>query len=311
MCMIISSNNSHEDAFTAEFIVGSASALGPISAAAAALGLERVSRCEYWTLDRTNGTSAVDVTLSWNARSNCNVKYISDLSKLAIAHFDIVSSTWNLFGGKGNTTGGSTLTSGSITWPGVTTFSPFSLASTDFLENLLPLTLSSFTAKARKNDVQIDWHIMNNNDQEEYIIERSNDGIHFELLKKVEAKVILNQAAYTELDQKPFKSWNYYRLRVIDKAGEAKVSHVVKVWFGINELIRISPNPASEKIVINLSEPSSIFSIELVNISGQVLKRINNIQFITEINISQMQAGLYYIRIQGKNGQALKTFVKY
>ncbi len=299
------------DAFTVEFIIGSASALGPIAAAAAALGLERVSRCEYWKLDRTNGTSAVDVTLSWNARSNCNVKYISDLNKLAIAHFDIVSNTWNLFGGKGNTTTGSTLTSGSITWPGVTTFSPFSLASTDFLENLLPLTLSSFTAKARKNEVQIDWHIMNNNDQEEYKLERSNNGVNFELLKIVEAKVILNQAAYSELDQKPYKGWNYYRLRAIDKAGEAKVSHVVKVWFGFNELIRISPNPSSEKIVINLSEPSSISLIELVNISGQVLKRINNIQIITEINISHMQAGTYYIRIQGKKGQISKTFVKY
>lgn len=298
------------DAYTAEFIVGSATALGPIGVAAYALGLKRVSRCEYWTLNRNNGTSAVDVTLSWNERSNCNVSYVSDLNTLAVAHFDAVSGTWDLFGGEGNTNPISTVTAGSITWPGVTSFSPFSLASTDFLENVLPLTLSSFTARARKDDVQIDWNVMNNIDQDEYVLERSGDGRLFHEFKKVPAKVILNQAAYTELDKKPLFGWNYYRLRAVDKQDREKLSDVVKVWFGTDELIRISPNPASEKIVINLSQPSSISQIELVNIAGQVLQKWSRTQFTTEINISHLQAGMYYLRIQGKNGLSTKCFVK-
>jgi hypothetical protein len=84
----------------------------------------------------------------------------------------------------------------------------------------------------------------------------------------------------------------------------------VKVWFGNQDVIRISPNPASEKILINFAEPSSISQIELVNISGQVLQRIQTITFNTEINIAHLQAGMYILRITGKNGLSTKSFIK-
>ena len=305
----ISAPANNTDVFTAEFFRSDSYIRGGISATATLAGLQRVSRCENWGLTRTAGTTNVAVTLSWTNQSRCNVSYVTDLGSLVVAQYN--GTQWgNLFGRTSISGGVGPNSSGQITWLGADTYNYFTLGSTDLLENPLPLTLSSFTARARKNDVQIDWNVMNNNDQEEYILERSKDGINFYVLKIVEAKVILNQAAYSELDQKPFAGWNYYRLRAIDKLDRAKVSHVVKVWFGLNEVIRISPNPASEKIVINLSQPSSISGIELVNISGQVLKRINNIQFITEINISQLQAGMYYLRIHGKNGLTIKSFVK-
>lgn len=295
------------DAFTAEFIVGSATALGPVSSAMKSAGLTRVSRCEYWKLDRTNGSSSVNVTLSWNARSNCNVSYVSSLPDLAIAHFNETANEWDAFGADATT---GDVNEGTITWNNVSTFSPFSLASTDFLENLLPLDVSGFSAKARKTDVVIDWMVSNNNEQDEFILERSKDGIRFETLKVVPAKVILFTAAYAEEDKQPFNGWNYYRLRAIDKIGKERVSKVVKVWFGLEQQIRISPNPASEKIVVSFAEPSSISQIELVNISGQVLQRIQTIQFNNEVNISHLQAGMYYLRISGKNGLSTKSFIK-
>jgi hypothetical protein len=295
------------DAFTAEFIVGSATALGPISAAMKGAGLTRVSRCEYWKLDRTMGSSSVDVTLSWNARSNCNVSYVSSLPDLAIAHFNLGTGEWDNFGVDSWT---GDVTAGTVTWNNVSAFSPFSLASTDFLENLLPLDVSGFSAKARKTDVAIDWMVSNNNDQDEFILERSREGIRFETLKIVPAKVILFTAAYAELDSHPFNGWNYYRLRTIDKLGKERISKVVKVWFGREQQIRLSPNPASEKIIVSFAEPSSIYQIELVNISGQVLKRTQTIQFNNIVDISHLQAGMYYLRISGKNGLSIKSFIK-
>ena len=112
------------------------------------------------------------------------------------------------------------------------------------------------------------------------------------------------------MDQNPYNGWNYYRLRAKDKLDREKVSQVVKVWFGFADVIRISPNPASEKISINLAEPSSINQIQLVNSNGQVLKQVSNIQFSNEINISELAAGVYYLRLSGKNGLTIKSFVK-
>ena len=304
------SNTSTTDAFTAEFIQSSATALGPITDPL----ITRVSRCEYWKLDKTNGAAnlAVHVTASWTARSNCNVvgsvPYISDLPTLAIAHFN--GTSWNAAGGFGNYGGGSTVASGNITWNNVSVFSPFSLASTDFLENLLPLDVSGFNARARTTDVAIDWMVSNNNEQDEFILERSRDGIRFENLKVVPVKVILFTATYAEEDKQPYQGWNYYRLRAVDKLGKERISRVIKVWFGRDQQIRVSPNPASEKIIVSFAEPSSISQIELVNISGQVLQRIQTMKFNNEINISHLQAGMYYLRISGKNGLSTKSFIK-
>ena len=303
----ISAPSQTTDAFTAEFIVGSATALGPISLAMRDAGLTRVSRCEYWKLDRTVGSSSVNVTLSWNERSNCNVSYVSSLPDLAIAHFNETTDEWDAFGADATT---GDVNEGTITWNNVSDFSPFSLASTDFLENLLPLDVSGFSAMARKTDVAINWMVSNNNEQDEFILERSKDGIRFETLKVVPAKVILFTATYAEEDRQPFNGWNYYRLRAIDKIGKERISNVVKVWFGREQQIRISPNPASEKIMVSFAEPSSISQIELVNISGQVLQRIQTIQFNNEVNISHLQAGMYYLRISGKNGLSTKSFIK-
>lgn len=294
------------DAFTAEFMVASATALGPLGAAAVSAGLTRVSRCEYWRLARTNGSATVNVTLSWNARSNCNVSYVSDLPTLAIAHFN--GTVWDSFGAN-STTGN--VTEGSVTWNNVSDFSPFSLASTDFLENVLPLELSVFKVRARTSDVAIDWMLGNNIDYDEYILERSKDGIRFEALKLVQAKVILHTAAYAEEDKNPYHGWNYYRLRTIDKMGRARVSQVEKVWFGRHELIRISPNPASEKILISFAEPGTISQIELVNMTGQIIQRVQAVTLNTEINLMHLQAGMYVLRITGTNGLSIKRFIKY
>lgn len=299
----ISAPGNSTDAFTAEFIRSDAYLKGSISAIAKTNGLYRVSRCEYWSLKRESGSSNVSVTLSWNSQSPCNSTYVTDPSKIVAAQFN--GTQWgDLFGG----TGVGTNTTGTVTWNGAQIYDFFSLGSMDFLENPLPLNVSSFTAKSRKTDILLNWNSVNADLPEEYILEHSNDGKNFAVLRTISVKPTL--ASYEAADEKPFTGWNYYRLRTTDKRLHEQVSNIIRVWFGVNEVIRISPNPATEKIVIILPSPRSISGIELVNIAGQVLKKVNMIQFQTEINISQLQAGMYYLRITGPNGTMIKTFVR-
>ena len=303
----ISAPSQLTDAFTAEFIVGSGTALGPISSAAFSAGLTRVSRCEYWLLDRTSGTSSVNVTLSWNIRSNCNVSYVSSLPDLAIAHFNQISNEWDQFGANSWT---GNVSSGTITWNNVSSFSPFALASTDFLENLLPLDFLNFQVKPRLTDILTTWEVSNNDELSYFELEKSRNSHFFEFLSRTSVKSGDGKMQYSQPDKTPYLGWNYYRLRTIYKQGKVVLSPIIKVWFGAEQQIRISPNPASDKIFINFSEPSSISQIEIVNISGQVLKRITAIQFNNQITISHLQAGMYYVRIMGNNGLTTTSFVK-
>lgn len=294
------------DAFMAEFIVGSASALGPISSAAGAAGLARVSRCEYWKLDRITGHSSVNVTLSWNARSNCNVSYVTSLPDVAIAAFNEVAKVWDTFGVD---SWSGDVTTGTVTWNNVSSFSTFSLASTDFLENLLPLSILDLNGRAGSTDILVSWRT-NKQDVGVFELEKSINGFSFERFKQVDAKTDSFSILYSVVDKQPFSGWNYYRLRAIDKLGKQQLSQIIKVWFGYEQQIKIGPNPAGDKIFIIFSQPGSISEINIVNISGQVLKRISAIQFNNEINISHLQAGMYYVRVIGKNGLTTTSFVK-
>lgn len=304
------------DEFTAQFYVASAGLVGSIVAPALPQ-LVWVSRCEYWRLEKnTPAAATVNVTLSWNASSNCNVSYVTNLSRLVIAgntstsysdfSYNTGTGNWNRFGATSNTGGTG---AGTITWNGVNAFGPFALGSINANDNPLPFELNAFRATGKKDRITLDWQVSKNDLQEAYTIERSRDGRVFEPVATV-AATSARTASYSLDDLKPFNGWNYYRLRARDKKDILQSSSILKVWWGKESVMSILPNPAQEKIVINLSDPSSIQQIQLVNSNGQLLQQFSAISFVNEVNVSSLQAGIYYIRFIGKNGAVTKTFVK-
>lgn len=304
------------DEFTAQFYVANANLVGPIVAPAAPQ-LVWVSRCEYWRLEKnTPAAATVNVTLSWNASSNCNVSYVTNLSRLVIAgntstaysafSYNTGTGNWNTMGAT-STTG--TTGAGTITWNSVNAFGPFALGSINANDNPLPFELNAFRATGKKDRITLDWEVSKNDLQEAYTVERSRDGRFFEPVATI-AATAARTASYALDDLKPFNGWNYYRLRARDKQDITSSSSIIKVWWGKEAVVSVLPNPAKEKIVINLSDPSSIQQIQLVNSNGQLLQQFRAISFVNEVNVSSLQAGIYYIRLIGKDGAVTKTFVK-
>ncbi|MBK8087255.1 MAG: hypothetical protein IPK31_04495 [Chitinophagaceae bacterium] len=143
----ISAPDDVADEFTAEFFRENARLLG--GGLITAGGLQRVSQCEYWTLDHVNSgvVTSVNVTIGWTVQSPCNISYVNDLPTLVIAHFN--GTSWDTYGGGGTAAGAVSPGDGTITWNGVNVFSPFALGSTSAGLNPLPLDLSSFSARAK------------------------------------------------------------------------------------------------------------------------------------------------------------------
>jgi hypothetical protein len=84
------------------------------------------------------------------------------------------------------------------------------------------------------------------------------------------------------------------------------------VWVGLEESttagnFEVYPNPTSTMIYLDVAQSSEI---EILNIEGQLLRSINNVQDHTSIDISGFARGLYFIRVINKNGIAVKKFVK-
>jgi hypothetical protein len=205
--------------------------------------LDRISRCEYWMLNRT-GTQNAFVTLSWDSYS-CGVDAIADL---AIVRWD--GGGWEDHG-QINPTGSPDPGTGTITTNApVTSFSPFTLASTNS-NNTLPITLLSFTATPSselsvKSVVDIQWSTSAEINNDYFDIERSIDAINFTSIKKIGGAGNSNQIInYSTVDEAPINGISYYRLKQTDYDGTTSYSSMQAVQFNkTNDFaFNLYPNP--------------------------------------------------------------------
>jgi hypothetical protein len=199
--------------------------------------LDHVSTEEYWILDRTNGTSNVSVTLSWDANSDG----VDNLSELRVARWN--GSNWDDQGNSGTT--GNTA-AGTVTSNSVTTFSPFTLGSTTG-NNPLPITLLAFDAHEVDQDVMIEWKTASEKNNAGFIIERSADGQSFYKIDELETKALNGNSStvldYKIMDENPLEGWNYYRLKQVDQDGSVKAYHIDVVQIEESEKESIVSNP--------------------------------------------------------------------
>ncbi|MEO8148607.1 MAG: T9SS type A sorting domain-containing protein [Bacteroidia bacterium] len=197
--------------------------------------IHHISGCEYWFLNRTNGTSDVNVALSWDANS-CGVNYLPNLT---VAQWN--GSMWKDFGNGGTT--GTTSSGTIITSAPVTTYGPFTLGGHD-VNNPLPISLLSFTANPNGNHVDIRWATLSEINNDFFIIEKSSNGLTFEEVTKVNGAGNSNQVLkYMATDENPFTGRSYYRLKQTDFNGMFKYSNMVTVTMKNSFDYSIFPNP--------------------------------------------------------------------
>lgn len=293
------------DAFTAEYTRGSASALGTVNVS----GLDHVSNCEYWNIERTTGTSNVNVSLSWNTSSSCNTAvYVNNLGSLRASHFN--GTNWDNFGGTSDLT--STVMNGSVTWNGVSAFSPFSIGSTSAATNPLPVKLVNVKAYRSANSNKVEWTNLTEEQVVKYEVERSVSGGKYETMASVAARSNANDRQdYSVYDLQP-ASLTYYRIKVTSIDGEVLYSPVVKVSAGINAAAELNlyPNPVTGKqltLYVNNTKAGS-YTVRIYAANGQVVRtetfKHPGGSYSKTIELpGQLQAGQYFLQATDSEGQ--------
>lgn len=76
-----------------------------------------------------------------------------------------------------------------------------------------------------------------------------------------------------------------------------------------NEKLALFPNPVSDILTINISGKGQIAKIEIMNSLGKSIQSIDN-PVTGEINLSQQNPGLYFIRIKTKTNSYFRKLVK-
>lgn len=290
------STNTHH--FTARYV--SASSHPTYLHTSKDITLDHLSQCEYWFLDRTNSTTNVSVTLSWNTPRSCGV---TDLSQLAVARWN--GSQWKDHGG----TAIGSLTSGSITTSApVSLFaspSPFTLASTG-LANPLPIELISFTAVDEGATVRTEWSTAVEVNNDHFEVERSQDGVMFEAIGSVEgAGNSQSTNHYSFLDEQPLGGTSYYRLKQVDTDGTFTYGPVAAVVRS-NSIadLKIWPNPVERELHFTASGDAE--AIRLHDAAGRLIEEQHVVGYsgVITMDLDGVPSGVLILTVTMQDGSA-------
>ncbi|GAA4317126.1 hypothetical protein GCM10023149_14520 [Mucilaginibacter gynuensis] len=176
---------------------------------------------------------------------------------------------------------------------------------------IMELELKSFTASLTlSKTVMLEWVTTLENNISKFVIEHSEDNIHFTDLATVNAANSGKfMKTYTYEALQPKKGNNYYRLRIISLDEKTSYSAPVYVRLSDSTSPTLYPNPAKEKInIAQGNEP--IRFVKIYDINGSLIKTINNeaanSQVVTVYNLS---LGVYIAEIRTATGVYRKKFI--
>jgi hypothetical protein len=127
------------------------------------------------------------------------------------------------------------------------------------------------------------------------------EGIEGSLPDTVYAGETFSYEFFVALDE----SWDYNNMQIVgmlinNNSGEIENACVEDEIIGVpsitnNSALSLYPNPAKDRFYIETSV--DIERVQLINIAGQVVLEETTVGNKTEINISQFNSGIYFIRV--------------
>jgi len=260
------------------------------SVASKEVTLDHVSTCEYWMINQTAGSSVVTVNLSWDTRS-CGINFIPDLR---IARWD--GTQWKNQG-NGGTTG--TISAGTVvSFSALTNFGPFTLGSISG-SNPLPIELTAFEGDCSGSDVVLTWTTASEINNDYFVLERSRDGEHWQVLTAVNGAG--NSSAkihYAYTDPNPLQEKTlYYRILQTDYDGTSKSVGTVSLanCKGVLEnTLEVYPNPSNGKFYTQFSGDSDdIQSLQVFNLYGESIAFESDKSVL--VDLTGQAAGIYLL----------------
>ncbi|AKD02726.1 IPT/TIG domain-containing protein [Pontibacter korlensis] len=191
--------------------------------------------------------------------------------------------------------------------------------------NLAPEVLTLEAEFTTSNAVLVSWTTRNEQDIDNFIVQRSSDGVNWSDVGTVESEGPSNggELQYTFTDLDPLRNQSYYRLEVVYQNGESSFSPRVVVLNPADiRVLRYFPNPVSGQGSQNGSQLTLYYLVnrgatmqaQLYNAKGQIVKEYE-LNFSTGVSsytldLSSLAAGIYFLKWQESNQSGTEKILK-
>lgn len=170
-----------------------------------------------------------------------------------------------------------------------------------FEQITLPLELVYFEAKKVGKTAVLQWGLSQEDQTAYFEVQRSTDAINFETLAEIPTQT--NQNDYEFLDEAPPQGQTYYRIRQVESNDDYLFSELRSLYFKEEEsFIRIYPNPAKNKLYLELNQKQQNIYLDLLDAQG----RKQSIQYQEEAGLyhiywDNLPEGIYFLQITAPN----------
>lgn len=148
-----------------------------------------------------------------------------------------------------------------------------------YISGPLPIELSKFEVKLINEQVFIFWTTLSETNNDFFTVERSIDGINFEIVQIVPgAGNSASELSYEVIDDHPHKGTSYYRLKQTDFDGGFEYSDLTAInTLRVNtpdtlKVGRITPNPVDDNnfTVQIIYAPTNELTVTIYNLMGEI-----------------------------------------
>jgi len=159
----------------------------------------------------------------------------------------------------------------------------------------LPVSFLYFISDKDIDGVLLKWATTSESNNVGFYVERSVDNKNWESISFIDGYGNSdNVVMYSYKDKKRTDINKYYRIKQVDISGGYKYSVVIHIRDVVKLSNNVYPNPSNG--VFNI-ETIDVSDIKIINSIGQVIVSLHNKQGVSNVNISNMENGIYTIII--------------
>ena len=207
---------------------------------------------------------------------------------------------------------GRTLSSGYGQKSGFTSFSLFGFGGTG--GSALPIDLISFTGELVSGNVELEWVVASQINNEYFKIEKSLNCEQWEEVSRIPGAGNSNtQMNYKIYDEKPYNGISYYRLSQTDYDGKSETFNPISIIYDKPIKLSINPNPVKEELHLYLEETlRGVTNLTIFNTKGQ---KVYNKSFIGDykvlhLNVDRYKKGYYLLEVDHNQRKGTLKFIK-
>ncbi len=183
----------------------------------------------------------------------------------------------------------------------------------------VPVALTHFSGKAVANTVVLNWTTAQELNNDHFEIERSANGRDFQtLLSHPGSNNTSIPTNYQVIDTRPLRGINFYRLKQVDRDGQATYSDIIAINFEdlIVKGLKVNPNPAGNHAELSgYAEETTPVTLRIYDNEGRQviqgkyqLARGNN---RIGLDLSRLMAGTYFLVLSRPDERIAETsFIK-